>query len=241
MSTLTLGQQLATPKFLTDPADVKSVPKADVQKFTVEKLFMTRAIGGTAWSPDGKTIAFMSNISGRMNLWTVPAAGGWPTQLTVSEQRQARPAWSPDGKWIAYMSDHDGDEQWDIFVVSPLSGEVINLTQTPEVAEEDPQWSPDGRMLAYMVKPKTSSTFEIDAMDFTTHEVRHLTSGTPKDRGNVSPLWSRDGKWIAYAQVQAKGTDSDIYVVDVASSRSTRLTPHSGEHLYTVNDWSPDG
>ena len=51
MSTLTLAQQLATPKFLTDPAEIKSLPKADVQKFTVEKLFMTRAIGGTSWSP----------------------------------------------------------------------------------------------------------------------------------------------------------------------------------------------
>lgn len=241
MSTITLAQQLASPKFITSPADIQSVPKADVQKFTVEKLFMTRAIGGTAWSPDGKTIAFISNISGRLNLWTVPAEGGWPTQLTVSDQRQRGPAWSPDGKWIAYISDHDGDEQWDIFVVSPLSGEVINLTQTPEIAEEDPQWSPDGRMLAYMVKPKTSSTFEIDAMDFTTHEVRHLTSGTSKDRGNVSPLWSRDGKRIAYTQVQAKGTDSDICVVDLASGQSTRLTPHTGEQLYSANDWSPDG
>ena len=241
MSTLTLAQQLATPKFITNPAEIQSVPKADVQKFTVEKLFMTRSIGGTAWSPDGKTVAFVSNISGRLNLWTVPAQGGWPTQLTVSDQRQARPAWSPDGKWIAYMSDHDGDEQWDIFVVSPLGGEVINLTHTPEIAEEDPQWSPDGRMLAYVVKPKTSSTFEIDVMDFATQEVRHLTSGTPKERGNVSPLWSHDGKRIAYTQVHAKGTDSDIYVVDVATAQSTRLTPHSGEQLYSVNDWSPDG
>jgi dipeptidyl aminopeptidase/acylaminoacyl peptidase len=241
MSTLTLAQQLATPKFLTDPAEIKSVPKADVQKFTVEKLFMTRAIGGTTWSPDGKTIAFTTNISGRMNLWTVPAEGGWPTQLTVSDQRQSRPAWSPDGKWIAYMSDHDGDEQWDIFVVSPLSGEVINLTQTPEIAEEDPQWSPDGSMLAYMVKPKTSPTFEIDVMDFTTHEVRHLTSGTPKERGNVRPLWSQDGKWIVYTQVHAKGTDSDIYVAELASGKSTRLTPHTGEQLYSADAWSPDG
>jgi dipeptidyl aminopeptidase/acylaminoacyl peptidase len=241
MSTVTLAKRLSTPKFLTDPADIKSLPKADVQKFTVEKLFMTRTIGGTTWSPDAKVIAFESNISGRLSLWTVPAEGGWPTQLTVSDQRQFSPAWSPDGKWIAYMSDHDGDEQWDIFVVSPLSGEVINLTQTPEIAEEDPQWSPDGRMLAYMVKPKTSSSFEIDVMDFTTHQVRHLTSNTPKDRGNVSPLWSRDGRWIAYTQVQAKGTNSDIYVVDVASAQSTLLTPHNGEQLYAANGWSPDG
>ena len=48
-----------------------------------------------------------------------PSNGGWPTQLTISDQRQTAPAWSPDGNWIAYASDYDGNEQWDIFVVSP--------------------------------------------------------------------------------------------------------------------------
>src|SRR6202023_658186 len=91
---------------------------------------------------DSKQIA--SNISGRNNLWLVPAESGWPTQLTVSDQRQTAPAWSPDGKWIAYMSDYDGDEQWDIFLASPKSGQVLNLTNTREVAEEYPAWSPDG-------------------------------------------------------------------------------------------------
>jgi len=52
------------------------------------------------------------------NLWLVPSDGGWPMQLTVSEERQTQPTWSPDGKWIAYISDYDGDEQWDIFLVS---------------------------------------------------------------------------------------------------------------------------
>src|SRR5207302_10300270 len=142
MSTLTLAQQLATPAAITDPLQITSKSKADVQRLSVEKLFMTRSLVGTAWSPDGTTIAFVTNISGRNNIWTVPAEGGWPVQLTVSNQRQFSPAWSPTGKWIAYMSDYDGDEQWDIFVVSPLNGDVINLTKTPDIAEESPTWSP---------------------------------------------------------------------------------------------------
>ena len=95
----------------------------------------------------------------------MPAEGGWPTQLTVSDQRQTSPAWSPDGKWIAYQSDYDGDEQWDIFFVSPKTGQVVNITNTREIAEENPTWSPDGRYLAYTVKPKTSSVYEIDIFD----------------------------------------------------------------------------
>ena len=162
-------------------------------------------------------------------------------QLTVSNQRQAQPTWSPDGKWIAYMSDYDGDEQWDIFLVSPKSGQVVNLTNTREIAEENPAWSADGRYLAYMVKPKRSSVFEIDVYDTIMREVRHLTTGTAKDRMNVEPLWSRDGKFIVYTQEQSKGTDSNIFLVDVASAQSTLLTPHDGERTYEANDVSPDG
>ena len=106
-------------------------------------------------------------------------------QLTISDQRQTSPAWSPDGKWIAYMSDYDGDEQWDIFLVSPKTGQVVNLTNTREIAEENPTWSPDGRYLAYMVKPKTSSVFEIDVYDTVHARGEALTSGTPNDKMNV--------------------------------------------------------
>jgi dipeptidyl aminopeptidase/acylaminoacyl peptidase len=242
MASSVLSQTLPGPQAVTDPKQVSSKPNAQVEKnLTIEKLYMTRAIGETTWSPDGKTIAFISNISGRNNLWLVPAKGGWPTQLTISDQRQFSPTWSPDGKWIAYQSDYDGDEQWDVFVVSPKTGQVVNLTNTREVAELAPSWSPDGRYLAYLVKPKTSSSYEIDVYDMLIREVKHITSGTPKDKGNAGPVWSKDGKWIAYTQEHAKGTDANIFVAEVTTGKSTLLTPHNGENLYSANDFSPDG
>ena len=243
MSTLTLPQTLPAPQAITDPKQITSKPNANVeqnqQSLSIERLYMTRSVGATTWSPDGKSIAFISNISGRNNIWLVPAEGGWPTQLTVSDQRQAHPTWSPDGKWIAYISDYDGDEQWDIFFVSPKTGQVINITNTREISEESPTWSPDGRYLAYTVKPKTSSVFEIDIFDTLMRDTKHLTTATPKDKMNVNPIWSADGKWIAYTQQQAKGTDSNIFIAQVATGESTLLTPHEGEQLFTANDFSP--
>jgi len=231
------AQTLPAPQAVTDPKQIASKPNAQVEprSLTIEKLYMTRQVGRPTWAPDGKSIAFISNMSGRNNLWLVPAEGGWPVQLTVSDQRQAAPTWSPDGKWIAYQSDYDGDELWDIFLVSPKTGKVVNLTSTREIAETDPTWSPDGRYLAYLVKPKTSAAHEIDIYDTVMREVKHLTTNTPQDKGNSNPIWSKDGKYIVYTQEQAKGTNSNIFIADVATGKSTLLTPHEGEQRYYAN------
>lgn len=237
------AQTLPVLQAITDPKKVGSKPNAEVEPrgMSIEKLYMTRQVGGATWSPDGKSIAFVSNMSGRNNLWVVPSDGGYPVQLTVSDQRQAAPAWSPDGKWIAYQSDYDGNEQWDVFMVSPKTGKVVNLTQTSEIAETNPVWSPDGRYLAYEVKPKTSAATEIDVYDMIMREVKHVTTGTAQDKSNHTPIWSKDGKFIVYTQDQAKGTDSNIFIANVANGKSTLLTPHEGEQLFSANDLASDG
>ncbi len=245
MSAVVAAQTLPVPQAITDPKQITSKPNANVEQFSqslaIEKLYMTRQIGAAAWSPDGKQLVFVANISGRNNLWLVGSEGGWPTQLTVSDQRQTSPTWSPDGKWIAYISDYDGDEQWDVFMVSPKTGQVTNLTHTREISEENPRWSPDSRYLAYTVKPKTSSVYEIDVFDKLMRSVKHVTTGTAADKINDNPIWSHNGKSIVYTQSQAKGTDSNIFIADVASGESTLLTPHQGEQLYEAEDISPDG
>jgi dipeptidyl aminopeptidase/acylaminoacyl peptidase len=226
---------------ITDPAQIRSQSNFNVQALTIEKLYMTRSIKSSAWSPDGTKIAFISNISGRDNLWIVPAEGGWPVQLTLSNQRQVLPAWSPNGRWIAYMSDIDGNEQWDIFLVSPIDGQVLNLTNTAEISEESPAWSPDGGKLAYSVKPKDSPNYEIDVMEIATRKVTHLTTGTPKERSNFSPIWSHDGRGIVFTEQNAAEKDSNVLSADLLTGRATNLTPHPGEHNFIASDISPDG
>src|SRR6478609_6018716 len=188
MSTIA-ASQIVPPKAITDPKQITAKPDADVEQgeesLSLQRLYMTRQVGDTAWSPDGK--------------------------------------------WIAYQSDYDGDEQWDIFFVSPKTGQVVNVTKTREISEESPTWSPDGRYLAYMVKPKTSSSYEIDVFDTLMRETKHLTTNTPADKLNTNPIWSKDGKFIVYTQEEAKGTNSNIFIADAANGQSTLLTPHEGE------------
>lgn len=241
MSSLAPAQSLPVPQAVTDPTQLQSATVENLQKFTIPMLYSTRLIGGSAWSPDGTAVAFISNISGRNNLWTIPSTGGWPTQLTISDQRQASPAWSPDGKWIAYQSDKDGDELWNIFLVSPQSGEVTNLTASPDSANEAPAWSPDSHSVAYMTKSKTSPSFEIDIIDVASRHTTHVTRNSPPQLGNQWPIWSPDGRSIAYTQENASGKNSNIFLYDLASKASTCLTPHTGDQTYSATSFSPDG
>jgi len=60
MSTLTLSQTLPARQFVTDPKLISGKNNLNVAKLSIEKLYMTRAIGSSSWAPDGKTIAFIS-------------------------------------------------------------------------------------------------------------------------------------------------------------------------------------
>jgi dipeptidyl aminopeptidase/acylaminoacyl peptidase len=229
-----------SPDVITDPAQILSRQKFDIQPFTVEKLYMTHTIGDSAWSPDDKQVAFVTNISGRNNIWVVPSQSGWPTQLSVSNQRQANIAWSPKGRWIAYNSDYDGNEQWDLFLVSASNGQVVNLTNTPEVSEEGAAWSPDGEKLAYSVKPKQSPNYEIDVIEILTKKITHLTSNTATQLSNLNPFWSRDGKWIVFTQQDATGKNANIFLAASNGAHATNLTPHKGEQNFAATDISSD-
>ncbi len=241
VTTCGVCQMPSSPAVITDPTQITSKQKFDIQPFTIDKLYMTRAIAYATWSPDDKQIAFVTNISGRYNIWLVPSQSGWPTQLTVSNQRQINIAWSPKGRWIAYNSDYDGNEQWDLFLVSTSNGQVVNLTNTPEVSEEGAAWSPDGEKLAYSVKPKQSPNYEIDVMEILTKRVTHLTTSTPAQLSNLNPIWSKDGKWLVYTQQTATGKEGNVFIVSSSGGHATNLTTHPGEQRFTATDISPDG
>ncbi|MGD0972908.1 MAG: S9 family peptidase [Candidatus Korobacteraceae bacterium] len=241
MSTFVTAQSPSLPQAITDPTQLQSKPKTDLQNFTIEKLYTTRSIGGSSWSPDGKQVVFVSNISGRQNLWLVPAEGGWPLQLTISDQRQAEPAWSPDGRSIAFVSDNDGNELWNIFLVSPQNGEVVNLTAASATSNLGPAWSPDSKRVAYITRAKTSASYEVDVIDVEMRKTAHITHDTPREWSNGRPTWSHDGKWLAWTQHHASGKNSNVLVAEVASGKVLNLTAHAGDITYSAASWSPDG
>lgn len=225
----------------TDPKSITSAANSGAKPIPIDELFYTRNVGGPAWSPDGKEIVFTTNLTGRNNLWKVASSGGWPIQLSQSDDREGSATWSPDGKWIVYQSDRGGGEIYDLFAIPGAGGEAINLTNTPDISETGPRFSPDGASLAISYKPKTSPTPDIALMDWNTRKIRNLTNEQAKDRIWGLVAWSSDGKTIYADRDFVGGTDADVYRIDVATGNRENLTPHQGQVVYNASSLSADG
>jgi dipeptidyl aminopeptidase/acylaminoacyl peptidase len=226
---------------ISNPRDIASAPNSGARPIPIGDLYFTQSVSHGAWSPNGQEIVFGSNMSGRPNLWKVSASGGWPVQLTQSDERQTEAAWSPDGKWIVFQQDFGGNELWDLFAVPSDGGLAVNLTQTPDIREESPRWSPDGKTIALNYKPKEGTTYDIALLDFSTHTVSKLTHEESPNHSWQSVAWSPDGRTLYANRVEISFTDADVYAIDVASGRTTNLTAHDGKVMNVASSLAPDG
>ena len=226
---------------ITDPKSVISITNLGARPAPIDDLYYTRNVGGTAWSPDGKWISFTSDLAGRSNLWKVNALGGWPIQLTQSDDRQYGGTWSPDGKWLVYQQDNAGNELWDLYAIPSDGGEVVNLTNTPDIREAGPRWSNNGKTIALAYKPKDGTSYDIALLDWATRKVRKLTHEQQPGFSWGVVAWSNDDKTIYAGRGNPPFTDADIYRIDVATGKSENLTAHQGTVRYLGSSLSPDG
>lgn len=97
-----------------------------------------------AWSPDGSTIAFLSQRSGYTEVWAIRPDGEGLRQLTRLGRDVAEFAWSPDGRTLAATVCRE--EAVDLLLVDAGTGHARDLRAGPGYFAA-PQWSPDGQWL----------------------------------------------------------------------------------------------
>ena len=115
------GADLSLAAIQPDNARV-SISKAGDEPTDIARYLLAKGVSSTrsapmAVSPDGKTIAFVSKITGQDELWTVPIEGGQPTQVTFLTQVSGA-IWAPDGGSLFYLADRDGNEQPGFFTIT---------------------------------------------------------------------------------------------------------------------------
>jgi Tol biopolymer transport system component len=181
-----------------------------------------------ALSPDGRSVAFVSNRDGHYNIYVGLINGGNPVKLTDDPNFKTRPCWSPDGTEIAYARLNDS-AIWDIWKIPALGGIprrfVLNAT--------DPTWSGDGRFFAY----RNGASAAIWISDSYGQNGRQLVS-SESGFGNSGPRFSPDGREIAFASSMG-GPYGELDIVSVDSGKVRQLT-HDGA-LVLSPAWSADG
>ena len=98
------------------------------------------------WSPDGRRIAFISDMSGEDELYLVAQDGtGTPEALTKGSQAfRYAPAWSPDGTRIAF-----GDKDGRVYVVKVADRTMTQIVDAARGQIQDYTWAPRGHVLAF--------------------------------------------------------------------------------------------
>ncbi len=191
-----------------------------------------RAFNGD-WSPDGKQIAYITDVGGKEQLAVMNADGSAAQTLTQLKGTHVRsPVWSPDGKQIAFSSDHEGNEK--LYTVSADGSNLKPLTDS-KTDERDPTFSPDGKQLAYAADATGRGFFQIYLLDVESGKSIPLTAS---QNSSYSPDWSPDGQRIAF--VSTRDQHANIYTMNPDGSDEQLLTFDDNNAENRDPAWSPD-
>lgn len=197
-----------------------------------------------AWSPSGKRIVFQRDfdpVRGEVDydLLTVRADGTAERNLTNSPGvPDIGPSWSPNGRRIAFASDPDGDDNYDIFKMTPDGAHVQQLT-SGALDNEFPDWSPDGRRIAFNSNRDSNPDDPLEEENFELYTMGagggHETRLTFNPAGDGLPAWSPDGRKIAFASNRTGAPD--IYTM--RADGSNQVNRSNNEAFDYAPDWQP--
>jgi tricorn protease len=144
------------------------------------------------YSPDGKWLAYISDRSGREELYVSAVDGsGEPQKLTDVDALKASYSWSPDSTQIAYTS---SDGKLRTIVVASRETKEITSSHYGNVGQ--PAWSPDGKWLAYS-KPDASRTTDIYITPSAGGEEKKVSF---ESFSEGSPRFSSDGRKLFFTR-----------------------------------------
>lgn len=192
-------------------------------------------LGGIAWSPNGRSIAFVGMSEDRnVDVYVVRTDGRGRQRLTRDPRVDGNPAWAPDGRKIAFTR-RGARETFQIYVMNADGSRKRRLTRNGYI-HFSVVWSPDGQKMLFERpnRPHTEAE-ELYIMNADGSGQRRLTRNPARDGG---PVWSPDGRQIAFTR-EWKNGHQEIYVMNADGSGQRSLTPARSTSFYP--SWSFDG
>lgn len=193
------------------------------------------------WSPDGKTIAFISDKTGETEVYIYDVAkGGEPVQVTSNNDTYIRSIqWSPDSKHILYS-----DRRNRLVELDPYAKSARTVMTTPE-SEIRAEYSPDGKWLAY-TRPAANQMEVVYLYNLSTGKEYPVTE---KWYDSGQPTFSSDGKYLffssdrdlrpIYSRIEwnyAYTDMSGLYMAMLAKDTPSPLLPTDSESSDETDD-----
>ncbi len=162
----------------------------------------------SAWSPDGRWIAFCRDLpGGKVAIMLIPPIPGPERKLTETNYTDPYGGlgslvnWSPDSRWLAIIDCDRPNKQRGLFLLSVETGEKRRLTSPPESGEGDwgPAFSPDGHTLAFSRWTRSSDLYLVDLSE----DLKPIGQPILLCSGYwaSSPAWTPDGKEIVFSRL----------------------------------------
>jgi tricorn protease len=201
---------------------------------------------GAEWSPDGKHIAYISDLTGETEIWMQNEGEETPEQLTRNNDTYIRKlTWSPDGKTILYT-----DRKNRIVTVDPETKEKKTIMENPEAEFTDVSFSPDSKWITY-TKPASN---DMDVVYVYNIEKGKEYPVTEKWYDSGFPIFSSDGKYLifnsqrslhpTYSNVEwdyAYNKMGGVYMALLTKDTKSPLLPSDEELHGTENDNNKKG
>jgi Tol biopolymer transport system component len=170
------------------------------------------------YSPDGRRIAFGSDRSGELGLWTCDADGENCRQLTSFGGSQGgAPRWSQDGRWLAFDSREEGKSQ--IYVIPAGGGPKRRLT-SGNADSQVPSWSRDGRWI-YFSSDRSGQWREWKAPAGGGEAVQVTQTGCAAS----AAFESADGKYLYFNSDSGQGNSQALFRMSVAGGEEEQVVP----------------
>ena len=204
-----------------------SVIKAQ-EKNTIETSVAMMAKIGACWSPsfspDGETVAFISNMNGIPQIWTIPREGGWPTLITSLDDPIGSVAWSPSGKWLSFSMAPGGGMNQQIYIIRPDGSEIRLLTDGGNETNRLGNWTSDGRKLMMSSNRRLSTAMDAYLVDMENMELELIS--TSKGIGSFSDI-TTDGKYAILNRLESRGSN-DLFLIETQTGQEKIVTEHKG-------------
>ncbi len=181
------------------------------------------------WSPDGRRLAFVSNLHDHLDIGVLDLASRDVRWVVQNRWDKSLPIWSPDGRRIAYLENHDGNVQLRSVAEN---GRGAKTHSPAEGSAARPVWHPDSGGLFYqhstLLKP-------YELLLVRGGRTRRLVAGTVTKlpRGEMA-----EGRLVRYRSFDGRSIPAWLLAPPASRSRHAAIVdPHGGPEAQVLNEW----